>query len=91
MIFLMWLILKYYFLFCNLKIELWSFVIFGSLEINPDVRKTKAFNHHKFFFMAERSWDNGWVGVGVPPMTLDPTALQINKFVMFFHGEHDGG
>ena len=49
MIFLMWLILKYYFLFCNLKIELWSFVIFGSLEINPDVRKTKAFNHHILF------------------------------------------
>lgn len=32
----------------------------------------------------------GW-GVGVPPMTLDPTALQINKFVMFYHEEHDGG
>jgi len=30
-------------------------------------------------------------GVSVPPITLDPTALQINKFVMFYLGEHDGG
>ena len=56
MIFLMLLILKCYFpFFCNLKSELWSFVILESLEINPDVRKTKAFNQSTRTF----SWQRG--------------------------------